>query len=215
MIRAATWVLVCLVLFGCGDDADPDGQRKDAPGATKIALDRYAQAAVPGFRQAAYKIRGPVLTSSYEQIAKTAGGATLQVRVTLSPCEDDTCAELVPDPGRDHMRLRRHLDRKHASNPQLVWDAGHVELTGGRKGLFLYTRSYMEEKQSGGGTRRLAAHFFEAWYHDGRRLIDFAVEAKGGRRVTSDSDLASHVTPEEAKAAVQAVFATFADAFEG
>ncbi len=207
--------LITLVAPGCGgDDPSPDNPNGggDAPRAEKIPLDTWSQVAVPGFKQMSGKVAKAGAMSTYQQEKKTAGGATLQVRVTFSPCAPSTCESLEPDASRDHMRLRRHLNRKHASNPKLVWDAGHIDFAGGRKGLYLYTRSYMEEKQ-GGGTRRLTAHFFQAWYHDGKHLIDFAVDIRGGKRVTSDADLAAQMTKDEATKAVQAIFTSFQGAF--
>jgi len=204
-------LLFCLGLSACGDEVST-GAGDETAGASKIALDQWSQVAVPGFQQTSGKVAQAGTMSAYRQIAKTAGGATLQVRVTYGPCTPSTCEPLAPDATRDHMRLRRHLNRKHASNPDLKWDTGLFEIGAGRKGMFLWTRSYMEEKQ-GGGTRRLTAHLFQAWFHDGGHLIDFAVDTRGGKRVTSDAELALQMSPEEAKQAVQAIFAAFAGAF--
>lgn len=215
MTRTVLLILLALALPACGDEAPAEKGGGGGPAACagKTALEAWSQVEVPGFEQTSGKVTGAGAVSSYRQIARTAGGATLQVRVTLAPCEPATCEALEPDPSRDAMRLRRHLNRKHASNPKLVWDAGHVLFAGGRKGLYLYTRSYMEQQQEGGGTQRLTAHFFQAWYHDGEHLIDFAVEARGSTRVTSDADLTKQMTPHDAKRAVQAIFAAYEGAF--
>lgn len=207
-------LLVGLALGGCGDD--PQTAAPQAGGehdATKIALDKWSQVGVPGFKQTSGKVAGAGALSTYRQIAKTGGGAAMQVRVTFAPCTPSTCRPLKPDATNDLMRMRENLNRKHASNPKLKWDTGLFEIAPGRQAMFLWTRSYMEEKQEG-GTRRLTAHFFHAWYHDGKHLIDFAVEARDGTRVTSDATLARQMTPDEATRAVQAIFKAFAGAFE-
>lgn len=210
---AACAALILGLTSACGE-TEPTGDGTSAePRATKIPLDRWAQRAVPGFKQTSGKVAAAGATSSYRSVKRTGGGATLQVRVTVGPCTPARCAPLELTSPDDHERLTRNLNPKHVNNPDLMVQSGLFDIGPGRLGMFVWARSYLEEQQ-GRGTRRLTAHLFQAWHHDGTRMIEFTIEPRGRERVTSDAVLARQMTPAEAKKAVQTIFAEFAAAFD-
>ncbi|MGE0597891.1 MAG: hypothetical protein AB7J35_12110 [Dehalococcoidia bacterium] len=220
-------VLVALVTLSCGgggedediDDSSGGDDSKDASSrATPTAEDLVAIAntAVPGFEAVDPRATGLGATVVYSSETKTAGGAQVQVLVSLASCDPFICGKLDPEAYSSpeaQRNLKSILPTAHIENPDLRWEFGIVDLSG-ETGLYTYALSYVETKDNSGGTTRISANTYRAWYHDGRIFISMDVYARGATSVRSLADLEAGMSKAEAEKAAKDVFAALKPAFK-
>ncbi|MGE3075953.1 MAG: hypothetical protein AB7N24_08710 [Dehalococcoidia bacterium] len=219
-------VLVALVTLSCGGGGDDDDINEPSGDDSKDTSSRatptsedlvaIANTAVPGFTALDPRGTGLGATVVYSSDTKTSGGANVQVLVSLVACDPFICGKLDPDQYSSpeaQRNLKSILPTAHIENPDLQWEFGTVDLSG-ETGLYTYALSYVESKDNAGGTTRLSANAYRAWYHDGRIFVSMDVYARGITSVSSVEDLEAGMSKAEAEKAAKDVFAALKPALD-
>lgn len=225
-------VLAALLSFACGggDDQEPadaadsssspaqgkDSNAKATP--TTEELEKIVNVEVPGFTALDPKATPFGATVVYRSEAKTAGEANVQVLVSVAACDPFICSKLDPDvysSPEAQRNLKSSLSTVHIENPDLQWDFGQVDLSPSAKGLYTYALSYVESKDSSGGTSRASANGYHAWYNDGRTYVSLEVFARGGSSPRSIAEVEGEMSRAEAEKAANDIFAALEPAFRG
>lgn len=226
-------VLVALFSFACGGDDDDesadvagstsspakndkDSSAKATP--TSEELEKIVHVEVPGFTALDPRTTPLGATVVYRSDATTAGDANVQVLVTVAACDPFICSKLDPNlysSPEAQRNLKSNLSTVHIENPNLKWDFGQVDLSPSAKGLYTYALSYVESKDSSGGTSRASANGYHAWYNDGRTYISLEVFARGGDSPRSVAEVEGGMSKAEAEKAASDVFAALEPSFRG
>ncbi len=223
-------VFMALISFGCGggggdddsgDDDSPSGDTKNSSSSstpTPEQLLAIVNTAVPGFTSLEPRNIPFGATVTFSSDRKTAGGAEVRVLVSVAACDRFICTKLDPESYSSpeaQRNLKSTLSTAHIENPDLRWEFGEVELGASATGLYTYGLSYLENKDSSGGTSRLSANSYRTWYHDGRTFISMDVFARSGSSVRSLADLKGEMSKAEAEQAAKDVFAALNPALSG
>lgn len=219
MIRIALVVIVSLALVSCGgggEETPPTAAEPASASPSQSAskpssaeLLQAVSATVSGFTASDVRAIPIGATATYTSNATTAGGANVAVLVQASACDPFICRRLDPatyQTAEAQRSLKSTLPSAHIENPALRWEFGTVELASGKTGLFTYALSYLETKDASGGTSRISANAYRAWFHDGRSLITLDVFSRGGLSARSTADLERNMSKAEAEAAAKSVF---------
>lgn len=122
------------------------------------------------------------------------------------------CMDLSVDKVKANQNLKSALPKVHKDNPKLVWEVDPIDFGGGKKGVSIYSRSYI--KTGKGGTA--AAHGLKAIYHNGTYMIQIEVVprgAKGFKMPSSDEEQKAQMSKADMVATAKAIFAGFAKYF--
>lgn len=216
-----TAVLLAFVSAACGGGGDDDAgaatpqggggsstQSAPTPSATEIG--ELLKLAVPGYTasDSSLNLLGGALT--YTADAKTAGGASLLVRVQLAQCDAFICGSLDPkayEAAEAHRNLKSILPSAHIENPALRWEFGAVQLSNTAKGLYYFAQSYVETRGADGSVSRSSANSYRAWFHNGGTLVSLDVFSRSSDSILSVADLEKRMTKAEAEKAARDVFA--------
>lgn len=207
-------------IVGCGGDDDSGATDSlKTPTTTSSAtmttaqLQEAASKTVPGFTTSEVRANPIGVTATYTSTATTSGGAQVVVLLQLAPCDPFICGKLDPaeyQTAEAQRNLKSTLSTAHIENPDLKWDFGEVELGSGATGLYTYALSYIETKDTSGGTTRISANSYRAWYHNGATLVSMDVFSRGGDSVRSVADLEQRMSRTEAETAAKTFFAALA-----
>lgn len=203
---------------GGGDDAEEPGASTNATTASSTSRPAPAaqellaavSGAVPGFTSSDIRGSAAGATAMFTSSATTAGGANVLVLVNVSACDPFVCGKLNPadyQSAESQRALKSTLPTAHIENPDLHWEFGAVQLAPGKSGLFTYALSYVETKDAAGGTTRISADAYRAWFHDERTVIAMEVFSRGGQAARSAAELERNMSRNDAEAAAKAVFA--------
>lgn len=100
--------------------------------------------------------------------------------------------------------LRKQLGDMHAKNPALVLDIADFELMPERKGVAIYTRSFVVD-----GEARALVHTLEVQFVDNGRVVHLTAYPRSGIPASA-ADLAQNYTRAELEALVRKVFGAVA-----
>lgn len=229
-------VVIALLTLSCGGGRDDDTADDSSNGDSHHSTDDSTKATsssptpsaeellaivnttVPGFTPVDPRSTPLGATVVYSSDATTAGGAKVQVLVSLAACDPFICSQLDPEAyasAEAQRNLKSILPTAHIENPDLKWEFGKFDLAPSDTGLFTYALSYMEIKDSSGGTSRISANSFRAWYHDGRTFIGLDVYPQGATSIGSVTELEKTMTKSVAEKAAKDVFAALQPKFAG
>ena len=221
-------VFMALISFGCGGggddddggdgsgDVDKNSSSKATP--TTEQLEAIVNTAIPGFTAVEPRTTPFGATVTYISDAKTAGDAQVAALVSVAVCDPFICATQDKDAYSSpeaQRNLKSTLSKSHIENPDLQWEFGEVELAASVTGLYTYALSYLESKDSSGGTTRLSADAYRVWYHDGRVFISMDVFSRGGPSARSVADLESAMSKADAEKAAKDIYAALKPALSG
>ena len=210
-------VVLAIGLAGCGGDDDrvapteePRETRASSPTRTAEQLLQVLAQNIPGFTTSDARAISGGAAATFTSAARTSDGSQVVVLVQVSGCDPFICGTLDPSTYQSaeaQRNLKSTLSTVHIENPALTWEFGTAELGPAAKGLYTYALSYVETKDSAGGTTRTSANSYRAWYHDGATLIVMEVSTRGGDFVRSAAELKQRMSRTEAEEAAKAVFA--------
>lgn len=217
VVRLALFLVAAFALVACGgggsDDAGKggkaDGSAPAGAAPTSEQLLQAVSATVPGFTSSDIRAVPIGASATFASTATTASGANVLVLVQASACDPFICGKLDPaayQSAEAQRSLKSALPTAHIENPELHWEFGAIELAPGKTGLFTYAVSYLESKDASGGTTRISANAYRAWFHDGRSLIAMDVFSRGGQSARSAADLQSNMSRSDAEAAAKTIF---------
>lgn len=223
LVSAVT--IIALFLAGCGGEGNDDGATSEdtdkestrttvssRPTPSSAQLEDLTKLSVPGYVAADASLNPIGAAVTYTSEKKTAGDASVLVRVTLAPCDGFICAGLDPkeyEGAETQRNLKTILPSAHIENPALRWEFGAFKLSSNATGLYYYALSYVESKGADGSVSRSSANSFRAWYHNGMILISLDVFSRSSSSVLSALDLEKRMTKAEAEQAARDVFVVF------
>jgi len=122
------------------------------------------------------------------------------------------CMDLSVDKVKANQTLKSALPKVHKDNPKLVWEVDPIDFGGGKKGVSIYSRSFI--KTGKGGTA--AAHGLKAIYHNGTYMIQIEVVprgAKGFKMPKDEAEQKAQMSKADMVTTAKAIFAGFAKYF--
>lgn len=221
-VIAALFALVAVSCGGSGDDdagettatatASPAGgsTAPTAPTPSAVQVEEILKLSIPGYTASDSSLNPLGGSVTHTATAKTAGGASLQVRVQLAQCDAFICGSLDPktyESAEAQRNLKSILPSAHLENPALRWEFGAVQLSATSRGLYYFAQSYLETKGADGSVTRSSANSYRAWYHNGGTLVSLDVFARSSESILSQADLEKRMTKAEAEKAAKDVFA--------
>jgi len=203
-MRRVTWVVYAVALAaaaaGCGKKKGGGGGGGGGGGAIdKAKAEAISKLEVPGYKVTSRRAMSDSAVLSVEAEKPLPSGAKMGALITISACM--MCVEMDLAKWKDNANLKSMLSRVHIDNPNAVWEVNELDLGGGKKAIYTYSKSAVDGATS---------HGLTVYHNNGTNMVMMMVNASGLWGKTME-ELEKEASLEDFKTAAQQMFAPFAN----